>query len=135
MTKNKMIWAVLCGVLAASFAASAQDEDASHARACAAALAQDLARHLTLSDYPEYLQNNDTQGTVLVRVAVDRTGKLAGSSLAQTSGSEPLDDAALRAVDRIFPPTSPAPGACGQGAASSVTLPLRFRVEVTPYEH
>src|SRR6202030_3807134 len=87
------------------------DGDNGHLRSCVAALSQSLGRQATLQDYPNPLQENGTQGTVMVQLSVDRSGRLRESTLAQTSGSAVLDQAALRAVERIFPRSSAAPRA------------------------
>jgi TonB family protein len=89
-------------------------------------------RPLRPEDYPDALQENGTQGTVMVQLSVDRSGRMRESTLAQTSGSPMLDQAALRAVERVFPRSSAAPRECNLGTGFLVTLPLRFGLRDVP---
>ena len=124
---------VTCALLSAFQAARAQgDGDNGRLRNCVAALSQNLARQVTLQDYPDGLQKSGTQGTVLVQLSVDRTGGLRESTLARTSGDPMLDQAALRAVERIFPRFSAAPRECNLGVEVLVRLPLRFGLRDVP---
>lgn len=125
---------VVCASLTGFHTARAQGDSDSRVRACVAALSQGLARQLTLKDYPEALQNSGTQGTVLVQLSLDRTGRFRASTLAKTSGNAMLDQAALRAVERVFLRSSVAPRECDLGTEFLVTLPLRFGLRDVPRE-
>jgi TonB family protein len=52
-------------------------------------------------DYPEELREQGVQGTVTVRYTVDENGKVTDAGVARSSGSDVLDDAALRAIRRF----------------------------------
>lgn len=106
------------------------DNEDERTRACVTSLSQTLARQLSDNDYPRDLQESDTQGTVLVQLSLERSGKVGPGAVAQTSGSAALDQAALRAVQRVFPRASAAPVECKLEAEFLVTLPLRFKVSV-----
>jgi TonB family protein len=53
-------------------------------------------------DYPEELREQGVQGTVTVRYTVDENGKVTDAGVARSSGSDVLDDAALRAIRRFL---------------------------------
>jgi TonB family protein len=108
------------------------DGDDDRVRACVASLSQELTSRLTDRDYPEELQDSQTQGTVLVRLVLDRAGRVADVAVAETSGDAGLDQAALTAVRRIFPRSASAPSECQLGAESFLTLPLRFEIRIVP---
>ena len=46
----------------------------------------------------------------------------------RSSGSDVLDQAGLRAVERVFPLGAAVPAACRLGHGFSVTLPLEYRL-------
>jgi TonB family protein len=112
--------------------ALARGDDDARMRACVAALSNALSSRLGASDYPDELQKSDTQGTALVQLTIGRAGRVREIALAQTSGSAPLDRAALKGVERVFPAGSVAPSECALEAESLVTLPIRFELRRAP---
>jgi TonB family protein len=121
--------ALACLPLLTPFCAWPQaDTDDARMRTCISALSHDLERRLTERDYPVDLQNSGTQGTVRVQLTLNRSGRLRESALAQSSGAPALDQAALRAVQRIYPRSSAAPAECQLGTEVLITLPIRFEL-------
>lgn len=110
------------------------DSDDGRLRACVTALSQTLTRQLSERDYPQDLQASQTQGTVLVQLSLDRSGRLRDGALAQTSGNAALDQAAVRAVQRVFPRSSAAPAECRLETEFLVKLPLRFELREVPHQ-
>lgn len=110
------------------------DSEDARLHACVTTLSQTLVRQLSESDYPVELQDSETQGTVLVQLSLDRSAKVRDGAVAQTSGNVALDQAALRAVQRVFPRGSAAPADCKLDAEFLVTLPLRFEIRVVPHK-
>jgi len=96
--------------------------------ACVAALAGVLRSRLTPTDYPEAARSANAEGTVWFLVTCDFQGKFEGSWVERSSGSELLDQAALRTVERVFPLGAAAPVECRLGHGFSVTLPLEYRL-------
>src|SRR5262249_9177772 len=95
-------------------------------------LADRLRSHTTQGDYPETARKAGTQGTVWFALTCNSEGLFEGSWVERSSGSELLDQAAQRAVDRIFPLDAPAPQQCQLGHGFSVSLPMVFRVLPAP---
>lgn len=76
--------------------------------------------------YPPRARESGVAGTVLVRLAVDAHGEVAGAEVAESSGSEMLDVAALEAL-RHWRFT---PAKHGELAvASTVLVPVRFTLQ------
>ena len=96
--------------------------------ACVAALTRLLRSRLTPADYPETARSANAQGTVWFLLTCDFQGTFEGSWVERSSGSELLDQAALRTVERVFPLGAPAPVECRLGHGFSVTLPLEYRL-------
>ena len=96
--------------------------------ACVSALASLLRTRLTPADYPEVARNANAQGTVWFLVTCDFQGAFEGSWVERSSGSELLDQAAVRTVERVFPLGALAPAECRLGHGFSVTLPLQYRL-------
>ena len=96
--------------------------------ACVSALASLLRSRLTPADYPEAARNANAEGTVWFLVTSDFQGTFEGSWVERSSGSELLDQAALRTVERAFPLGALAPAECRLGHGFSVTLPLEYRL-------
>jgi len=95
---------------------------------CVSALASLLRSRLRPTDYPEAARSANTQGTVWFLLTCDFQGTFEGSWVERSSGSELLDQAALRTVERVFPLGAPAPVECRLGHGFSVTLPLEYRL-------
>jgi TonB family protein len=95
---------------------------------CVAALTSLLRSRLTPADYPEAARSANAQGTVWFLLTCDFQGTFEGSWVERGSGSELLDQAALRTVERVFPLGAPAPAACRLGHGFSVTLPLEYKL-------
>ena len=100
--------------------------------ACVHKLSDLLRSHLTHADYPEAAREAGTQGTVWFALTCNSEGLFEGSWLERSSGSELLDQAAQRAVDRVFPLGAPVPQQCELGHGFSVSLPMVFRVLPVP---
>ena len=96
--------------------------------ACVSALASLLRSRLTPSDYPEAARGLNAQGTVWFLLTCDFQGTFEGSWVERSSGSELLDQAAARTVERVFPLGALAPAECRLGHGFSVTLPLEYRL-------
>ena len=96
--------------------------------ACVSALTSLLRSRLTPTDYPEAARSANAQGTVWFLVTADFQGTFEGSWVERSSGSELLDQAAVRTVERVFPLGSSAPAECRLGHGFSVTLPLEYRL-------
>jgi protein TonB len=72
--------------------------------------------------YPEEAVRRGLQGEVVLLLEVGEGGRIAGASVASTSGHPILDDAALRAV-RLLGTLGPA------SAGRAILLPVRFTLE------
>jgi TonB family protein len=96
--------------------------------ACVSALASLMRSRLTPADYPEAARNANAQGTVWFLLSCDFQGTFEGSWVERSSGSELLDQAAVRTVERVFPLGASAPAECRLGHGFSVTLPLEYRL-------
>lgn len=76
--------------------------------------------------YPELARKRGQEGEVKVRCQVDSTGRVAGVSIAMSSGSRLLDEAALKAVAKWkFEPGKKD----GVNVAGSVIVPVRFELK------
>jgi TonB family protein len=100
--------------------------------ACVRQLADRLRSQLMQADYPDAARKADIQGTVWFALTCNSDGLFEGSWVERSSGSELLDQAAQRAVDRIFPLGASAPQQCQLGHGFSVSLPMVFRVRPAP---
>ena len=100
--------------------------------ACVSALASLLRSRLTPEDYPEAARNADVQGTVWFLLTCNSQGEFEGGWVERSSGSELLDQSALRTVERAFPVGAPAPMECHLGHGFSVSLPLVYRLLPRP---
>lgn len=72
--------------------------------------------------YPEQAKATARQGQVVVRFVLHRDGAVSAVTVAQTSGSKALDEAAARAVERAAPFPCP--------PAGLFELPVRLQVGV-----
>ena len=61
------------------------------------------ARVVAVLDYPPRAKNERVEGTVVVRVRIDRDGRIQSSQVAESSGSRVLDRHALRVTKRAAP--------------------------------
>jgi len=95
---------------------------------CVSALASLLRSRLTADDYPEAARKADMQGTVWFLLTCNSRGEFERSQVERSSGSELLDQSALRAIERALPAGAPAPIACHLGHGFSVTLPIVYRL-------
>jgi protein TonB len=76
--------------------------------------------------YPESARRRGDQGRVIVRVSVSAEGEPLTLSIAHSSGSTALDEAALSAVRQWrFVPASQA----GHTVAAQADVPIVFRLE------
>jgi TonB family protein len=96
--------------------------------ACVSALASLLRSRLKPTDYPAAARSANAQGTVWFLLTCDFQGTFEGSWVERSSGSELLDQAAVRTVERVFPLGAAAPAECRLGHGFSVTLPLEYRL-------
>ena len=124
---------IASGVFPAAFAPAESVED--RIQACVAALSQEIKRGFRAADFPDELRRAGVEGLVSVRLTVSRSGVVSRASLAQSSGSAALDDAALRLVERLFPPSSAAPADCLLNTEFDITLPLRFYLRGSSASH
>lgn len=77
-------------------------------------------------DYPPEARRRREEGVVLLRVTVDARGRVETAEVAQSSGSDLLDEAARKAVRRWeFEPARRG----RKAVPSTVTVPVRFRLE------
>ncbi|MBQ3690423.1 MAG: TonB family protein [Bacteroidales bacterium] len=74
--------------------------------------------------YPEEAKNNNEQGTVYVRFIVDKTGKVTEPSIVRGSGSESLDNEAIRVINTL-PDFIPGRQR-GQNVAVRLVTPIKF---------
>jgi TonB family protein len=74
--------------------------DAEHVNRVAA-VSEPVLLHEVQPDYPEELREQGVQGTVTVRYTVDENGRVTDVSVSHSSGSDALDDAAVRAIRRF----------------------------------
>ena len=96
-----------------------------------------LARQFFVSDqlkkiyanvrYPKKALERNQTGSVRITVVIDRQGRLVGSSIAQASDVDLLNEAALEAVAKSGP-FSPLPDAI-TGATFEFTAPLKFTLK------
>ena len=100
--------------------------------ACVSTLTGLLRSRLTQSDYPAAARKAGVQGTVWFLLTCNSEGLFEGSWVERGSGSELLDQAALRTVDRVFPVGSAAPAQCHLGHGFSVSLPMVYRLLAAP---
>jgi TonB family protein len=96
--------------------------------ACVSALTSLLRSRLTVDDYPQAARNAQVEGTVWFLLTCNAQGEFEGSWVERGSGSELLDQSALRAVERAFPLGASAPSECHLGHGFSVSLPLVYRL-------
>ncbi|WP_417733217.1 energy transducer TonB [Rosistilla oblonga] len=75
--------------------------------------------------YPIHAVRERMQGTVLLRLFVDSTGRVEAVELIESSGHATLDDAALEAVKKW---TGQPARRYGRAIASEEVLPIRFRL-------
>nr|WP_218626990.1 energy transducer TonB [Sodalis sp. dw_96] len=80
----------------------------------------------TPPDYPRLARRSHQQGTVMLNVPVTVDGAASEVNIAQSSGSDALDDAARQAVRRWrFIPAKRG----GEPVAGWVRVPVVFRLE------
>lgn len=77
-----------------------------------------------LNRYKRYPSGENAQGTVSVRFTIDAGGRVTGVSLARSSGSGALDQAALDMVRRASPVPAPPPAIAK--ASMRLTVPVNF---------
>ncbi|MDA1192417.1 MAG: energy transducer TonB, partial [Candidatus Poribacteria bacterium] len=77
-------------------------------------------------DYPRYARELGLEGTVTLRVAVRRNGSIVGVSVAVSSGSEWLDDAAIGSA-KAAGPFNPLPDTY-KGDVLRLEVPVVFRL-------
>ncbi|QDV69667.1 transport protein TonB [Rosistilla carotiformis] len=75
--------------------------------------------------YPSQAVRDRLQGTVLLRLFVDSTGRVEDVEVVESSGHATLDDAAMEAVKRW---TGQPARRYGRPVASEEVLPIRFRL-------
>jgi TonB family protein len=95
--------------------------------ACVKALTSLLRSRLTPTDYPEAARRANAEGTVWFLVTCDFQGMFEGAWVERGSGSDLLDQAAMRTVDRVFPLGAPAPAEC-RWVTASLSHSLEYRL-------
>ena len=97
-------------------------------RACVTVLSSGLEGGMSADDYPDQARRDGRTGATQVQLSVSHTGKMEYASLAHGSGDADLDQAAVRAAQRIFPASSPAPAQCRLGYGFTVTLAVVYKL-------
>jgi protein TonB len=82
-----------------------------------------LATHLT---YPEAARRLGIEGTVVLRITVDRDGYVQSASLARSSGSEMLDRAAQALLRAAHLPPFPPDMA---GSVETLAVPIHYHLD------
>ncbi|MBQ4407219.1 MAG: TonB family protein [Bacteroidales bacterium] len=77
--------------------------------------------------YPQEAKDNNEQGSAYVKFTVDKTGKVTEPTIVKGTGSDALDEEAIRVVSTI-PDFTPGRQR-GQNVAVSLTVPIRFQLE------
>jgi len=113
-------------------AQAATDDD--RLRSCVSRLTSGLRNGMTEDDYPLQAKEDGRGGTVRLQFAVDHRGALGRQTLVGSSGDGSLDDAALQAARRLFPPAASAPPECRLGYSFTATLAVVFKVTIVPAE-
>ena len=81
--------------------------------------------------YPESAKDNNEQGTAYVKFIVDKTGKVTEPTIVKGTGSDALDEEAIRVVSTI-PDFKPGRQK-NQDVDVSLTMPIKFALtEATP---
>ncbi len=83
-----------------------------------------FARVVSTLEYPRRARLEGIEGTVVLRLRLDRDGRIDGMEVAESSGSPLLDRQAMRIVRRAAPFGSPPPSLAD--ASLSFELPLEF---------
>ncbi len=76
--------------------------------------------------YPSAARSKSIEGTVFVKMLVDKTGKVVEASIAKSSGHEDLDSSALQAVYKWK--FSPARDKLKEKVACYITIPVNFKL-------
>src|SRR5262245_48019268 len=97
-------------------------------RACVTVLSNGWESGMTADDYPDQAREDGRTGTAQVQFSVSHTGKMEQASLAHGSGEPDIDQAAVRAAQRIFPANSLAPAPCRLGYGFTVTLSVIYKL-------
>ncbi|MDR3524591.1 MAG: energy transducer TonB [Acetobacteraceae bacterium] len=79
-----------------------------------------------LKRYPRAAQLRRDEGTVLLRVVIDRDGTVLEAAVARSSGAASLDEETLLLARRVSP--LPAPPAEMKGERITVTVPIKFEL-------
>ncbi len=82
-----------------------------------------LERH---KRYPQAARAQAATGTTFVEFTIDRSGQVTATTIAKSSGSRVLDDAALEMLARASP--LPAPPKDQPGQQFTLTVPILFRM-------
>lgn len=77
--------------------------------------------------YPSAARRRGQQGTVKLEFSIDRSGKVVGKRLLESSGYPVLDKAALAAVDRASP--YPPPPVEETGEVLRYAIPIQFKIK------
>ncbi len=104
--------------------AAAAQESAAGDREYLRALMERLRRYQT---YPRAARSRRIEGQVVVQLTVTPEGQLAAVGIARTSGSDLLDDAALKMV-RQATPLPPLPPS-SRGRAVTLAVPIIFSLD------
>jgi protein TonB len=83
--------------------------------------------HSPLPRYPEYARRHEQQGTVTLRVLVGEDGAVLAAKVAESSGYDSLDEAALATIRDRWRFTPARRG--GIAVQSWVLVPIRFALE------
>lgn len=74
--------------------------------------------------YPPIAKKNDIEGTVYVKILVDKSGKVENAYVSRSSGNGALDEAAVEAAYKWK--FTPAKDKYGENSRCYITMPIRF---------
>jgi protein TonB len=80
--------------------------------------------------YPPLAANNGMEGSVIIRIKIDKQGKVRAMQIDKSSGSALLDSAALESVSNWT--LKPARRKDGKPVSSTVRIPIRFSIPKSP---
>jgi TonB family protein len=126
LTRISLAACLLASLPAIDSSQAAADDD--RLRSCVSRLSSGLRNGMTEDDYPMQAKEEGRGGTVRLQFSVDYRGALGQQMLVHSSGDKSLDDAALHAARRLFPPTASAPPECRLGYSFTAVLAVVFKI-------
>ncbi len=86
-------------------------------------LGRAIAKH---KSYPKIAQRRGWQGTVLLDIKIDSSGKVLSAVVSKSSGHKSLDKQALKMVEKASP--FPTPPTILQGDSFNISVPVAFKL-------